>query len=72
MQRFKYYNTTIIIHYYLDKILQWYNMENTTVTSLRISEEVWKEAKKCSLEHDLTLRKFVESAIIHELQRIKR
>jgi hypothetical protein len=47
-------------------------MKNTTVTSIRVNSEIWKEAKKCALELDLNIGKFIESAIIHEVQRTKR
>jgi hypothetical protein len=43
--------------------------EKTMVTSIRISKEVLKEAKKQALERNLKLGKFIESAILHELQR---
>jgi len=69
---FLYYNTTNIIQKYLNKKLQNYNMKKTIVTSIRLDEEIWKEAKRHALELDLKVGKFVESAIIHEIQRIKR
>ena len=50
-------------------ILQNYIMEETIVTSIRINKEVWKEAKKRAINLDLTVAKFIESAIIHEIQR---
>lgn len=47
-------------------------MKDTTVTSLRMSREVLREAKKCALERGLKLGEFIESAIIHEIQRTQR
>ena len=44
-------------------------MKDTTVTSIRISKEVLKEAKKTAIERNLKLGAFIESAIIHEIQR---
>lgn len=67
-----YYNTTSKLHKFIYIILQYYTMnddEKTIVTSIRISKEVLKEAKKQSLERGLKLGKFIESAILHELQR---
>lgn len=46
-------------------------MEETIVTSLRINKEIWKEAKRQAFELDLTTAQFVESAIVHEIQRTK-
>jgi predicted DNA binding CopG/RHH family protein len=43
--------------------------EKTVVTSIRISREVLKEAKKQAIERGLKLGKFIESAILHEQQR---
>lgn len=47
-------------------------MEDTIVTSIRINKEVWKVAKKRALDLDLSIAKFVESAIIHEIQKNNR
>jgi hypothetical protein len=44
-------------------------MEETIVTSIRINKEVWKEAKKKAINLDLTVAKFIESAIIHEIRK---
>lgn len=71
-ERVKYYNTTKIIQNFLYKILQYYSMKEDIVTSMRISKEIWSEAKKCALERDLNIREFVESAILHEIQNNRR
>ena len=47
-------------------------MKNTTVTSIRIDKDIWKEAKRVSHALELKLSDFIGSAIIHEIQRTKR
>jgi hypothetical protein len=47
-------------------------MSDTIVTSLRIKPEILKDARICALENEITLGKFIESAILHEIQRIKK
>jgi len=37
--------------------------------SLRVDKDVWKEAKKKAIDLDLTIGKFVETAILHEMRR---
>ena len=44
-------------------------MTDRKVVSLRISPEIWKEAKKKSLDLDMTIGQFVETAILHELRK---
>jgi predicted DNA binding CopG/RHH family protein len=44
-------------------------MNDTTVTSIRISKEILKEGKKTALERGMGLGKFIESAILHEIQK---
>jgi len=44
-------------------------MKKRDTVCIRIDPEIWKEAKKRSLELDLTVGKFVEAAIIHEIQK---
>jgi hypothetical protein len=44
-------------------------MSETIVTSIRIKAEIWKEAKKRALDLDMNIGDFVESAIIHEIQK---
>lgn len=43
-------------------------MERISAT-IRISEEILKAAKIRAVESDISLGKFIESAILHELQR---
>ena len=47
-------------------------MINNKTVCIRINPEVWKEAKKYALELDLKVGKFIESAILHEIQRGQR
>ena len=47
-------------------------MTNNKTVCIRMSPEIWKEAKRYALELDLKVGKFVESAIIHEIQRVQR
>jgi post-segregation antitoxin (ccd killing protein) len=47
-------------------------MSETIVTSIRIKAEVWKEAKQRALDLDMHIGDFVESAIIHEIQKKNR
>ena len=42
---------------------------NRIVTSIRINEEVLKEAKVRAIQTDISIGKFIESAILHELKR---
>jgi len=44
-------------------------MDDTIITSIRINKEVWKEARNRANNLDLSLGKFIESAIIHEIQK---
>jgi len=44
-------------------------MTKRTTISLRLDKDVWKEAKKKAIDLDLTLGKFVETAILHEIRR---
>jgi len=39
------------------------------VISIRIDEDVWKMAKKYSIDIGLTFGEIVEAALIHEMQR---
>lgn len=43
--------------------------DKTTVTSIRIKPEILKDAKIAALERGLSVGKFIETAILHELQR---
>lgn len=56
---------------FLNIILQNYIMSETIVTSIRIKIDIWKEAKKRALDLDMNIGDFVESAIIHEIQKKK-
>lgn len=47
-------------------------MTDSIVTSIRIKNEILKEAKLCALQNNITLGNFIESAILHEIQRIKK
>jgi hypothetical protein len=40
-----------------------------TVACVRVDEEVWKMAKKYSIDIGLTLGELVEAALIHEMQK---
>jgi predicted HicB family RNase H-like nuclease len=42
---------------------------NRVVTSIRINEEVLKEAKVRAIQTDISLGQFIENAILHELKR---
>jgi len=44
-------------------------MTNRKVVSLRVSSEIWKEAKRKSVDLDITIGQFVETAILHELKK---
>ena len=44
-------------------------METKDVFSVRVDKEIWKKGKKFAIDHDISMSQFVESAIIHELQR---
>lgn len=37
--------------------------------SIRIDKEIWKMAKKHAIDRELPVGKFVEAAILHELQK---
>ena len=43
--------------------------EKRVAVSLKIDPDVWKEAKKRAIDRDLTIGKFVETALLHEMQR---
>ena len=61
---------TTILHKYLKiKCNKVINMTDRKVVSIRINPEIWKEAKRKSLDLDLTLGQFVETAILHELRK---
>lgn len=44
-------------------------MSDSIVTSIRIKAEIWKEVKKRATELDVKIGDFVESSLIHEIQR---
>jgi predicted HicB family RNase H-like nuclease len=39
------------------------------VVSMRIDREMWKMAKKYAIDKDLSIGQFVETAILHEVQK---
>jgi len=39
------------------------------VISVRIDEEIWKMAKKYSIDKDLTFGELVEASLIHEIKK---
>ena len=45
-------------------------MTKRTTVSIKLDKDVWKEAKKKAIDLDLTVGKFVETAILHEMQRV--
>jgi predicted DNA binding CopG/RHH family protein len=70
--RIIYYNITIKLQKFINFILQYYTMngnQKTTVTCIRIHPEILKEAKLEAIQRGLKFGKFVETAILHELQR---
>jgi hypothetical protein len=38
--------------------------------SLRLDRDIWKEARKKAIDLDLTIGKFVETAILHEMKKV--
>jgi antitoxin component of RelBE/YafQ-DinJ toxin-antitoxin module len=44
-------------------------MSERETVSVRISPDVWKEAKKFAVEKDMAVSQLVEIALIHELRR---
>lgn len=44
-------------------------MAKDIVSSFRVDSELWKKVKIYAVEHDLTIREFIEKLIIQELYR---
>lgn len=53
---------TFLNHYY--KLCQ---MSEDIITSLRIDKELWKRAKKYAIDHDMSIREFIEKLIREKL-----
>jgi predicted DNA-binding ribbon-helix-helix protein len=47
-------------------------MSKQTVTSIRIDEELWKEAKKYAIDEDVSLGELIEKLLKEELERRRR
>lgn len=43
-------------------------MEDKIVASVRVSQDIWKLAKKRAIDFDMTVSDFVETAILHEIR----
>jgi predicted DNA-binding ribbon-helix-helix protein len=46
--------------------------KQTTVTSIRINEDLWKEAKKYAIDADVSLGELIEKLLKEELERIRK
>lgn len=71
-QQIMYYNTTNKLQKFINFVLQYYIMNGngkSIVTSIRINPEIVKDAKIEAFNRGLKLGKFIETAILHELQR---
>jgi predicted HicB family RNase H-like nuclease len=42
-------------------------MSEDIITSLRIDKELWKRAKKYAIDHDMSIREFIEKLIREKL-----
>lgn len=47
-------------------------MSKQIVTSIRIDEELWKEAKKHAIDSDISLAELVEKLLKEELEKRRR
>jgi predicted HicB family RNase H-like nuclease len=47
-------------------------MSKQIVTSIRVDEELWKEAKKYAIDTDISLAELIEKLLKEELERRKR
>ena len=43
-------------------------MSNDIITSFRVDSELWKKARIYVVEHEITIRNFIESLIRQELE----
>ena len=48
------------------------NVSKQIVTSIRVDEDIWKEAKKYAIDADISLAELVEKLLKEELERRKR
>lgn len=59
---YKYYGKTIIVGDLMGKNI---------VTSIRVDEDVWKEAKKLTIDRGITLADLIDELIKKELKRVQ-
>ena len=41
------------------------------ITTIKIDEDLWKNVRKCAIDNDITLSKFITNALRNELEKYK-